>query len=364
MNRNIFIWFYLLFICSPLHADDVETLRAKWASADKEVLSAEIRYKYFSRRNALPKFSEIELRKRVETADFSSDEGLADFLRPYCDHLPDNVKCYMDSHLVFEGERTANTLAHSVFTDSRIRSGSTEIHKRDFNADGKSRGQVDIGIRDGFRTKPITIGDLRFVPRAHIIFSDAETIPRDANDPLCRLVASRTENGSTKKIELVADIASGLTREYRLTSSQAGADLARSCKLNLQGGAFSNGDIVLPKWRIDVSFRNDEAESMTVAVIDSATLNQPIDDDNFAVSARPDTVIVDSRENIGKPSITKTSEWVNDVVVFADQPRPLPAQPNQKTRTGRGSFLIFSLILGFVLLVIYFKLGKDRKDTT
>lgn len=361
MNRNILIAFYLLFISSHLHAGDLETLRTKWASADKEVLSAEIRYKYFSRVSKLPAFSEIELRKRIETADFSYDDGLVDFLRPYCGHLPENVNCYMDSYLVVEGERTANTLAHSMSTDTRVRSGSTEIHKRDFIADGNSRGQVDIGVRDAFRSKPITINDLRFVPNAPIIFSGAATTTRDADDHLCRLTVSDTENGNTKKIELIADISSGLISEYRLSSFQEGSGLVRSCKLTLQGDAFSGGDIVLPKWRIDASFKNDKAERITVAVIVSAKLNQPIDDERFVVSAQPDTVIVDSRNSIGKTSISKTSERVSDVVVFADQPLPLLAESNQTNRTGRGWLMISSVTLGLLMLVVYFRFGMYRK---
>jgi len=202
---------------------------------------------------------------------------------------------------------------------------------------------------------------LRFVPNASIIFSDAATITRDADDHLCRLAVSNTENGNTKKIELIADITSGLTREYRLASFQEGTGLVRSCKLTLQGGAFPSGDIVLPKWRIDTSFRNDKAERMIVAVIDSAKLNQPIDDERFVVSAQPDTVNVESRDSIGKPSITKTSERVSDVVVFADQPLPMLAESNQKNHSGRGWLLISSFTLGLLMLVIYFRFGMDRK---
>jgi hypothetical protein len=252
---------------------DLDRLAAIWQGNVSKVKSAHIQYHSLARTTSKRVTRDVLL-KLLDIADFANRPDDAKLLSETLglDIRPEQAawgegELYLAGTKVrvnsdYEGRR----LGEDVWNDTvRIR----------FD---RLNDQITIGGSSGRKTGMMTFNDLRVIPRLEN--QPAATIERRSADGLSVRIGPK---------QFVVDDDTGFVQSVRIGSAQDFTEICQRGRV-----PYPNG-IVFPAAIITCRYARSGLSFIGIDVIDTATFNEPIKDDVFAVSAPIGSKVFDHR---------------------------------------------------------------------
>jgi hypothetical protein len=287
----------------------LQQLAKKWASEDKPIANASIRFRAFLQGSLLKPCTPAEIAEKVRDVDFVSDpEAMRRFLSgiypfgpiPPGVHMMRTPDPWGMMEFKMSGEKrredTLDTGDVQIATpDIKIESDQANRQIHVFAARGSNRGMADVA-------------DFRFVPK----FFPSMSV-RSVDGPIAVIVTSPGKYGHG---EFRVDIESGalLERVFYDLKGQAMQQF-------WQGGwTVFPGGVHLPRWKIEAHYDpGGKLQALSMSYVEKATLNKPVRDDEFHLVAVKGVTVFDHRVP-GRLGSFRLRSDTSDIATAVDNP--------------------------------------------
>ncbi|MGE0606791.1 MAG: hypothetical protein AB7O62_06660 [Pirellulales bacterium] len=317
-------------------ADDaarLARLRELWERQKAEVVSGEFRLRYLFRGTPyLQPIEPSEIFSLIETDEFSTSRDLqAAFLKRVALPMPVLKDQWWTVSLVLSGGKAKQEylddepeLAGATFESSY--DGETQVTK-DRRQATITRGRSPVHI--------MNVGEIRWIPA---LLDDAEILSTEQAG-----VVRVRQSGGDYSGEMLIDEATGMALRLDMFNSQGQLAVA----LRQYQPTVHAGDVVLPAVSAKATYIDGQPATLAVVIVESATLNEQVNDEKFLVAANPGTVVVDKRESTTKPKIDKVGQATADVLTFVPA-RALPHPRSYKLPWLAGGGAIVILLAAYL----------------
>jgi hypothetical protein len=312
---NVVAGFALLFATAFGRADeaihelddqkDLSRLTAIWQGNLSEIKSAHIRYRSLARNPSKTSTRDVVL-KLLETTDFVNRPDDARLLSKALGlEIPPEQAAWGNGELYVTGTKIRVNLdyegrrhSEQVWTDAAHIMFS------------RSNNQIDIGVRNGSRRRMKIPNDFRVIPRV--------------GKQMSATVEKRCADGLVVRIgveQFVVDEGTGFVQSVKRDLVQIDPS-QRSEDIFLKGRVSYPGGILFPAAIIRCRYSRGDLNFIGVDVIETATFNEPIKDEVFAVTAPAGTKVFDFRLNKDEPGyFTAIRQPVADIITEMDERR-------------------------------------------
>lgn len=319
---------------NPGDTDLLQKLRAQWDHQRASVQSAVIEYRYVHRL-ATPNTSHEDVLRLLGNVDLvGSDEACRSLIGALDSTLLGQVDCWGSNVFTFDNENGRVDSTYRDKTTSHVVANGSDVYRIPATADGAY--QVDIIDRDSSTHGMSKITDFNKIPRPAFI-ENAKIVAREV-----RFAAGRVTIKNAME-EVTVNENSGFVYEYRL-----GLPSMRQFQEIFQYAPTSYpGDVLFPSIILSTKYRNGKLSKFSMLMIDKVSINPEISDDTFTVSANPNDIYVDRRNQ--EKIVKDLNRPVENVVNLPPEIlRPIGAL--ESTHHGR-KWIIF-LNIGIILVLI------------
>jgi hypothetical protein len=198
----------------------------------------------------------------------------------------------------------------------------------------KGISQVEIGSTpDGFAPRRQSLSDLRWTPGDELDAARIELVTPDTPvraDEICCVWLPSTTGSAVGRGEIVADVASGLPKSFKLYDASGGLRIS-----GIQAELEIHDGVAVPGVSIRLTYQQDRLDFVQIAAMVGARVNQEVPETVFAVGAPTGSVAIDHRT--GRREHAKIKQDVPDVKRYLGDPVPdgfpgsRPIQPSAPT---------------------------------
>jgi hypothetical protein len=295
---------------APANGTEVlQKLARKWASQDKQISSASIRFRLFRQGGYLKPCTPAEIAGKLQGVDFVKDpEAMRRFVSsiyPFGE-IPPNVHITRRPHpwsvmeFKMAGEKRREEDLDSI--DVQLATADVKVETNQVN------NQIHIYAPRGSVRGIVDIADFRIDPRFHSSMS-----VRSVEGPIAVISTSPGRFGHS---EFRVDIESGALLELAFYDPRG-----QVTQQLWQGGwTLFPGDVRLPRWRIAAHYNPaGKLQMLTMSFVEKATLNKPVPDAAFYVAAVKGVTVFDHRVP-GRLASFRLRDDTTDIVGAADNP--------------------------------------------
>ncbi len=328
--RSITILMLVLALLNSAAAQSVhDQLESNWDLQRTILQSVVVRCRTVTRISTQT-LSPDEVHKLLANDVSADDEALRDLVHKLDPTLKTVDNPWSVGEYVFDADSVREDLDFDGRTRSHVWHRDLQITKDPHN------NQVNLQTRPRSSLRIPRLEDFVFLPPPGVI----RITDSDSKDG--KLILSK---GNTR---LIVDENTGFVEKFR-----RGKYPGRFEEV-LQYGVTVHGDVAVPTWRFSGEYSTNGLRMFTLRIIEDIDLSA-VREEQFTVSAEPNTVIVDRREEKKVPVRVKVP--IYDVQSF-DPESFLKAQPKRSELRGSNTswfmYLNVAVILGELLSIVVF----------
>ena len=287
----------------------LQKLAKKWASQDKQISSASIRFRLFRQGGSIKPCTSAEIAGMVKGVDFVKDpQAMRRFLSgiyPF-GQIPPNVHIMRtpDPWGMMEFKMAGERLREDSLSTSDVQISEPDIKVETDQANQQIHIFAPRGSRRGMTHIADLVRVLRFDPSLSV---------RSVESPVAVIVTPADRFGNS---EFRVDIESGALLEATYYNPKG-----QLLQQLWQGGwTLFPGDVRLPRWKIQAHYDPaGKLQMLTMSFVEKALLNKPVRNVEFSVAALKGVTVFDHRVP-GKLTSFRLRDDTADVAAAADNP--------------------------------------------
>jgi len=295
---------------APANGPEIlQKLAKKWASQDKPITSASIRFRLFRQGGLIKPCTPAEIAGMVQGVDFVKDpQAMRRFLSgiyPF-GQIPANVHIMRtpDPWGMMEFKMAGKRLREDIPYTSDVQISEPDVKVETDQANRQIHIYAPRASLRGMTHIADFVRVLRFDPSLSV---------RSVEGPVAVIVTPADRFGH---IEFRVDIESGALLESTFYNPKG-----QIVQQRWQGGwNLFPGDTRLPRWNIEAHYDPaGKLQMLTMSFVEKAALNKPVRDVEFSVAALKGVTVFDHRVP-GKLTSFRLREDTADVAAAADNP--------------------------------------------
>jgi hypothetical protein len=283
---------------APNDQEDLSRLAAIWQGNLSEIKSAHVRYRSLARIPSKIVSNRDAVLKLLKRTDFINRPDDARMLSKELGlDIPPEHATWGNGELFATGTKIR---VNSDY-EGRRHSEMVLIDEAQISAN-RPNNQIDIYVRNGSRSHVKSLDELRIIPRLEK--QAAATIENRSADGLVVKIGAK---------QFLVEEGTGFVQSVRTESVRSSDEIFQKGRVAFPGG------IIFPAAVITCLYSRGDLKFIQIDVIETATFNEPIKDEVFAVSAPTGSKVFDRRKNEDEPGyFTHIEEPVADILTEID----------------------------------------------